>query len=337
MFNKTQIKSSVFATGKDDKGNQFGNTGYKSNFDGSKLKNLEKYQVHEGINKIDIIPFNAGPNHPFVISGQCKEGDAMYSLDYFVHKGVGPTGSDFTCLKQYGQACPCCKETSRLYDLHTEDGKKQANKLRSKRRCVYIVHDLIDGKYYWCDQPWFNFEKNINASAMVEIDPETKAPINPFDWENGKTITFTGEKTTWEGHPFVKINEATFRFLAREKLTEKDFEYSQDLSVAVIIPTEEDMENALAGKPVAAKASETSEPTQSAPSQTENLAAQAQAAQSQPSFNNMEPAQQTSAPTQSAPTEGKTCPYGHCWKEADKHDECVKCKVWEDCFADSAS
>ena len=333
MFNKKPIASSVFAIGKDEKGNQFGNTGYKSNFDENKLSGLEKYKPHEGLNKIDVIPFNAGPTHPLVISGQCAEGDTMYSLDYFVHKAVGPTGSDFTCLKQFGKPCPCCKETSRLYDLKTEAAKKQADSLRSKRRCVYIVHDLIDGKYYWCDQPWFSFEKPLNARAAITIDSKTQAPVTPFDWQHGKTITFSGEKSKWNGREFIKINEATFGFLDRDGLTDKDFEYSQDLSVAVIIPTEEDMENALAGKPVAntpAQNAPAPETTQPSPIGTADLAAQAAQA-AQPSFNNMETVPQV------APAPAPTCPFGHNWKEADKHAECAKCKIWEDCFADSAS
>ena len=104
-----------------------------------------------------------------------------------------------------------------------------------------------------------------------------------------------------------------------------DVYYKRDL-----VTTEEDMENALAGKPVANAPASAPETTQSAPTGTADLAAQAAQA-AQPSFDNMETAPQV------APAPAPTCPFGHNWKEADKHAECAKCKIWEDCFADSAS
>ena len=104
MFNKKPLKASVLANGSDDNGLRYGGSGYKSSLDFSKL-GLERYKTREGLNKIDIIPFNAGPKHPLVIAGKCEEGDTVYSLDYFVHRGIGPNGDDFTCLKQFGQSC----------------------------------------------------------------------------------------------------------------------------------------------------------------------------------------------------------------------------------------
>ena len=236
MFNKKPIKSVVFANGADENGNRYGSNNWKSTLDLSKIGNPEKYKVREGKNLVDIIPFNAGKNHPMVVNGQCEEGDTMYSLDYFVHKGIGPSQSDFTCLTQYGQRCPICDESKRNYEIGTDDAKKQGGALRSKRRVVYFVHDLIDGKYYYWDTGWLSFESPVNKRAAITTDSRTGAPVNPFDWECGKTISFHGEKDKFNGHDYVKISEGTFDFVDREPLSDEVLNHSVDLSQAIIIP-----------------------------------------------------------------------------------------------------
>ena len=327
MFNKKPISQSVFNTGKSENGNQFGSTGYKSNFDPSKIGNLEKYKIREGLNKIDVIPFNAGPTHPLVISGQCSEGDAMYSLDYFVHKGIGPTNSDFTCLKQYGQNCPLCNESRRFYEKGTEDDKKTATSLRNKRRCIYIVHDLIDNKYYYLDQAWFAFEKLVNARAAITIDQATGAPVNAFDWQSGKTITFYGKKDKYQGRDFIKVDEGTFGFLDRQPLSDEVLNQGLDPSVGVIVPTEQELDDILCGKVAVSTTQSTSQPEQS-PKQ-ENV--------QNPSSNSPESlasqALEGSQPAQNVnPTENK-CPFGHGWGEADKaYSECETCSLWDKCI-----
>ena len=343
MFNKKPISSSVFANGQSENGNQYGGAGYKSTFDISKVGDgkLEKYKVHEGKNLIDVIPFNAGPNHPLVATGQCAEGDTMYSLDYFVHKGIGPGNQDFVCLQQYGKRCPLCDESKRLYKIGTEDAKKQGTAVRSKRRCIYIVHDLIDNKYYYMDVAWFSFEKHVNERALITTDPNTGTQVNPFDWENGKSISFLGVKDKFQGKDFIKISESAFDFVNRNPLSDEVLNHSVDLSTGIIPSTEEEMDQALAGKPVV------SQPKTETPAQT----------QSNPSFDTMDtvppvqssptacnPVPQTETVAQNlatqameaaqpqAQTDTKVCPFGHNWGEADGYDECATCQAWDKCI-----
>ena len=332
MFNKKPIKSVVFANGADENGNRYGSNNWKSTLDLSKIGNPEKYKVREGKNLVDIIPFNAGKNHPMVVNGQCEEGDTMYSLDYFVHKGIGPSQSDFTCLTQYGQRCPICDESKRNYEIGTDDAKKQGGALRSKRRVVYFVHDLIDGKYYYWDTGWLSFESPVNKRAAITTDSKTGAPVNPFDWECGKTNSFHGEKDKFNGHDYVKISEGTFDFVDREPLSDEVLNHSVDLSQAIIIPTVDELDAALCGKPVVS-----SQNTQTT-SQTTTQASTPTETSVQPSFDTMQkvesaPTQvdtpQTAAPSTSPET---TCPFGHKFGEADDHPECATCQVWDKCI-----
>ena len=336
MFNRKPISQTVFKMGSSENGNQYGGASYKSTFDISKVGDgkLEKYKIREGKNLIDVIPFNAGPNHPLVATGQCQEGDTMYSLDYFVHKDIGGQGNNFICLKQYGKQCPCCDESMRLYKEGTADSKKKGTAVRSKRRCIYLVHDLIDNKFYYFDVAWFGFEKHINERASITTDPTTGAAINPFDWENGKSISFLGVKDKFEGKDYIKISESAFDFVNRAPLSDDVLNLSVDLSAGLILSTAEDMDAALCGKIVVNKPAETAQTnTQSAaPAQTTSPVqeqAPVQSTEPQPSFDNMKPAETQAAP---AATSEKVCPFGHTFGEADGHDECATCKVWEQCI-----
>lgn len=329
MFNKKPINQSIRDIGKDENGNQNGGSGYKSSFDSTKV-GLEKYKVHEGRNCIDVIPFNAGPNHPLVVAGKANEGDTVYSLDYYVHKGIGPTKSDYVCQKQFGRTCPCCEESYRYYKLGGDDNKDIANNLRAKRRCIYIVHDLIDNNYYYFDTAWFSFEKGINSRADITVDETTGAPINPFDWQNGRSIVFAGVKDKFQGHDFVKVNEATFDFIKRAELSDEVLNHSVDLSLGLVMCTEEDMENAMAGKPV----------VNSTPAPQNTNSVQSAPVQSTPSFETMKPAEtkvEPQAETVAESTPGaagpeKTCPCGFTWGDADNHAECATCQVWDKCI-----
>lgn len=329
MFNKKPISSTVLAMGVSETGNQYGGASYKSTFDVSKLsgEKLEKYKIREGQNVIDIIPYNAGPKHPLVKTGQVEEGSTMYSLDYFIHKSIGPANQDFVCLKQFGENCPCCNESSRYYSIGTEDAKKMGTALRSKRRCVYLVHDLIDNKFYYFDTAWFSFEKNVNTRAQVTVDDVTGAPINPFDWQNGRTIVFLGAKDKYEGKDYIKIQEASFDFRKREILSDAVLDHSTDLSEGLVINTEDDMDKVLSGKPVISNS-----PTPTTQQVTQSV--------QQPPLDSVptnQSTQQTSTPTTqqvtqpTSQTNSKTCPHGYTWGDADNHTECGNCQLWEKC------
>ena len=327
MFNKKPMSQTALSLGKDESGNQYGGaSNYKSTFDISKVGDgkLEKFKPHLGENRIDIIPFNAGPNHPFVVTGQCQEGDTVYSLDYYLHKGIGPNKSDFVCLKQYGKKCPLCDESYRLYKAATNDNeKKAATEIRNKRRCIYLVHDLIDDKYGYYDVAWFSFEKIVNSRASIRNDPNTGAPINPFDWENGKTIFFKTNKDKYNGNDYNKIDEGTFDLIDRAPLSDEVLSHSIDLSAGLVMNTEEEMAAALCGKPVV------------------NQAKQSTAPVFQPVEKPVQENVNNSAPQQNVNTaavqndSGNVCPCGYAWGDANanpEHPECVSCQAWDKCI-----
>ena len=355
MFNKKPMSQTALNLGRDENGNQYGGgSNIKKTFDISKVADgksgLEQFKPHLGENRIDIIPFNAGPNHPFVVTGQCQEGDTVYSLDYYVHRNIGPGKQEFTCLQQYNRRCPLCEESKRLWKAATTDEQKNvAKEVRNKRRCIYIIRDLIDGKYYYYDVAWYSFEQRVNSRASIRNDPATGAPINPFDWENGKTIFFKTFEDTWNGNKFNKIDDGSFDLIDRAPLSDEVLNHSVDLSAGLLMDTEDAMDAALCGKPVvsSAPAQNTQPTTQAAPAQTQSAPVQNTTA---PVQNDPAPAVQ-SEPAAQAPTENvttqttqaqpqaavaqspeRTCPYGFSWGDADNHGECATCQVWDKCI-----
>ena len=147
MFQKKKISSVAHQIGADEQGNRYGGNGFQ---DFISPKGLDKWKPQVGPNKIDIIPYNATKSHPLVITGQMEEGDGLYSLDVYVHRGIGPARKNIPCLKQFGKNCPLCNEANRLKNLGTDESSKLSSELYAKRRVVYVVHDLVNDKYgYW--------------------------------------------------------------------------------------------------------------------------------------------------------------------------------------------
>ena len=346
MFTKKPMNMAAFENGGDQWGNRFGGNGFTDSLDTGKLK-LERWKPAEGENLIDVIPFNASEENPLVISGKIGVGDTIYALDYFVHKSIGPSRKNITCLTQYGCDCPLCEEKKRLKNSSSAEDQKKAEKIGSKRRVVYVIHDLKTDKYGFWDTGWKSVEEKVQKLARVTKDSRTGAPINPFDWNCGATIKFYGEKKKFEGNDFVEPD--LFSFIERDPLSDEVLEHSVDLATVIKKTTAEEMEQILAGKLVADKTESKSE-TPSAEkksdafksveaanvedwddnkSETSSLAEQALKAaepekaepkeESKPSFDNMESVHK--------------CPHGYNWGEADKHDECKKCKeFWDQCF-----
>ena len=331
MFVKKQIKTSVFDNEADKNGNRFGNSSFKDFFNPKKL-GLEQWKpTMEANNRVDVIPYNASANNPLVVAGKAAEGDVLYNLDIYVHKGIGPSGSNIACLKQYNKNCPLCREASKYFNLGTEEGKKKGSELAARRRIVYVIRDVVSGKYGYWDTGY----KSV-AEKLVSVQKSAQADggglVNPYDWENGKTIKFYGKKSVFKDKSFAEPDQ--FAFEDRAPLSDEVLSHSVDLSDTVTMYTEEEMENILAGNMVSPAADQSN--TQEV-SQPTSAPANEPVAQSTPSFNDMPPAQQPAAASASsepvvAASPDTTCPHGHKWGEADSYPECAQCPVWEKCL-----
>ena len=318
MFEKKKISKVAHEIGTSDKGNRFGGAGFQ---DFISPVGLEKWKPAEGVNRIDILPYNAGETHPLVVTGQAEVGDGLYSLDVYVHRDVGPSHRNIPCLKQFGKRCPLCEEASRLRNSGTEEGQKASSELYARRRVVYLIHDLTTGKYGYWDTGYKLVEQKLNSAAEFVVD-ESGRKVDVYDWEEGRSVHFMGTAKTFNGNKFVEPDG--FGFDPRNPLSDEVLKHSQDLSASLNMVSEEDMEKILAGavvqtqKPQPAETAPVQETHTPAPSPlVDDLTSQAMAGTSNPAL------------TQAG---GKVCPCGHKWGEADKHPECGACQEWENCI-----
>ena len=328
MFTKKKISAVAHEIGASDQGNRFGGAGFQ---DFISPKNLERWKPAVGANKIDIIPYNASASHPMVKTNQVNEGECFYSLDIYVHKDIGPAHKNIPCLRQFGQKCPLCEESNRLRNSNRDEDKELSTKLYARRRVVYLVHDLNTGKYGYWDTGFKSVEQKINAAAAFEVDETTGAKIDVMDWEEGKTVRFMGTEKTFNGNKYVEPDG--FGFIKRAPLSDEVLDHSIDLSTTLNMVSEEEMERILSGQIVTSNKSQpvaqTEEPTvqESAPSEDPLEPVHTQAPVTTQAT--------TSAPevkTQPKESQANTCPCGYNFGEADAHDECATCPVWEQCI-----
>lgn len=197
-------------------------------------------------------------------------------------------------------------------------------------------------KYGYWDTGWKTVEENITKLARVTIDSRTNAPANVFDWENGMSLKFYGEKKKFAGNDFVE--PGLFSFVERGPLSDEALSHSVDLSQTIRFTSPEDMEKLISGKAYAVeKPAPASTPVQTAPTPVTQA----------PTVGNPVPPTQTvsttptpqepvAAPAQeaapiqvgstTAAPSGNVCPFAHAWGEADKHSECATCELWEKCL-----
>ena len=318
------MNMNAYANGGDQWGNRFGGNTFSDSID-TKSAGLERWKPSEGENLIDIIPYNASEGHPLVLAGKAEVGEPLYSLDYFVHRGIGPSQANVTCLKQFGKDCPLCREKERLKALGGQDNDKKAQDINAKRRVIYVIHDLKNNKYGYWDTGWKTVEENITKLARITIDSRTNAPANVFDWENGMSLKFYGEKKKYQGREYVE--PSLFSFVERAPLSDEALSHSIDLSTLIKFMSPEDMEKLISGKAYAVD-------TGSTPAATTTTAAPTQAAPATSAQTTAAPTPTTAAPTSDTTTvdTANVCPCGYKWGEADKHPECGECKLWEKCL-----
>lgn len=330
MFNKKKSSAKATELSRSETGNRFGGAGFKDFI--SPSNGLERWKPSAGVNKIDIIPYNASSSHPFVRSGQVDEGDTFYSLEVFVHKGIGVSGSNYVCLRQFGKKCPICEEGDRLHNLHTPAGDEAARKLWSSRRIIYLVHDLINNKYGYWDTGFRSVQQKLNSLSQFEVDEKTGAKIDVFDWEEGRTIQFVGNEKTFNGNKYIEPDG--FNFKSRNPLSDEVLSHSIDLSGMLNILDEESLEKVLAGE-ITESPSNSSAESQPVNSIQETAKAALEDEVQNDAKNAVSetiPEKKEATTSSVAPGNDHICPFGHKWGEADNHNECGTCQVWEKCI-----
>lgn len=209
------------------------------NYDGE----ITFFSPAEGKSRINIVPYTIkSKNHPLVKSGEAEIGESDYCLDFYVHRGVGPSEKSVLCLKgTYGKPCPICEHSASLRKAGKE---KEANALKPSRRVVYNIEDLKEpGKLKVFETSHYLFEKELIEEAR---DDEEGGFIDFADVDEGMEIKFRATKVKKGDMEFLEFK--SFSFEDRDEPLDEDLLKSAiSFDELLNVPTYEEVEKILYG------------------------------------------------------------------------------------------
>lgn len=205
--------------------------------DTSNYEDVNWFKPKKGINKIRILSYIAGPNHP-----ELEEGLEDYKLDIEIHTGLGPSNAKTVCLnKMMGQRCPPCEERSLLLESGDyEYDDKIIKDLSTTRRCWYNVLDLDEkekGVQIWGNVSFANFERRLLSTAEEDYDEV----IIFGDLDEGAEIRFKGVEKKFGKVTYMDFENFSLHPIdsLKESLREKIYPLDEMLK----IPTYEEVQN----------------------------------------------------------------------------------------------
>ena len=232
MYDRKAAKQQLLKQQKESAANSSG-------FVGVLKDGIPVWKCGEGKHKIDILPFTVGKKHPTLPSGS-----AAYKLDLFSHYGVGVNNDTYICMnKMFKKFCSICEHKSELQQSGDADAD-QIKKLKPSHNTLYniICYDTPEeekkGVQVWMVNNWF-----MESKLMAIAEDESGEPIQFPDPDDGKRITFTRKGT----------GKANTQYLGH-KLVDRDYKISDKLlnstftlDEIIVIPKEEDVEQAFFG------------------------------------------------------------------------------------------
>lgn len=175
---------------------------YPSIFRKSKFPEwLDMYKIHEDKNLLDILPWQAGPDHPTM-----DEGELVYVIEFFTHSNVGRSKELICCpYETYGKECPVC--TFRKSHFFHKDIYSQ---LLPNRRVAYLVWGHKDKEEEKKGIQIMECSHFLMESYLSELakNPEGGGSEAFWDEDEGKRLYFTksgkGRDTKYMGLKFVE-------------------------------------------------------------------------------------------------------------------------------------
>lgn len=200
---------------------------------------------------VNILPFRVGRNNPAVVAGELREGDWDYSVDYFVHKNVGPDKGTYICPKKtYGKACPMCEEAQRLSD---ENGSDAAKGMWASKRSLLCVQPLDergrgDDVPMLLDCAYNNFTHDLTDASTACMRGD-----GVVDFANpgaaGREVSFQiGEESMGGGRKYKIAKNFAFN-KRREEIPDSVLDAVPCLDSLLVVSTKEDIEKAMFGGP----------------------------------------------------------------------------------------
>jgi len=294
---------------KDDSGR------FRDIYEPEKKAGVKFLKLKEDTHEFYIVPYITGTQHP-----KLKPNKVAFSLEVFVHRGVGPNEDSYVCLNRtYRKRCPICDYQAELRESDADDDTIKA--LNPTKRTIYnVVH---------CDAPSdrakgvqiFDVSHWLFTIPLEEFAHKKRegGEVAYADIDDGKIINFqqSGSKRT--------LKYTAFEFKNRPELTEEELDNAVSLDELVHIPTYDEVHEAF----WAAKEEEEApaKEEERKPKQEEKKA----------------PVEEKKAPVEEKKAEPKDvpepvipsdddCPYGAAYgSDYNAYEECRSCDVRKKC------
>lgn len=315
------------------------------NYDGD----VTFFNPAEGKHRINIVPYIIkSKNHPLVKKGEAEVGEMDYVLDFYVHRGVGPSEKSVLCLKNtYGKPCPICEHSASLRKAGKE---KEANALKPSHRVVYNIEDLKEpGKIKVFETSHYLFEKELIEEAR---DDENGGFVDFADPEEGKEIKFRASKATKNKIEFTEFK--SFSFEDRDEELDSDLvESAISFDELLTVPTYEEVEKVLYGDDDSEEDDEEEKPSKKSKPKDDDDEEEERPVKKSKSKSDDEdedddekPAKKPSKKSEPEDDEDDeeeeekpakkskcdSCPFGHKFgKDCDEFSECDDCDIWDKC------
>ena len=287
---------------KDDSGK------FKTIFTGLPEK-TQWWRVSEDEHQLDIIPYIASSKHPNVPAG-----DPAYSVDIWVHRGIGPAEGSYVCLsRMLKKACPICEFQKQMKEQEEFD-EDAVKKLSPTRRIIYNVwvHDSTKEEekgVQLLDASHWLFEKELAELAKL---PKGGGFVEYTDPDIGKIISFRRS-----GKGALSTKYSAFRFLERDQpISDTILNSTFVIENYIHIADYKEIVTALYGKAMEDEDEENfSEPEKEAPKEEVK-----------------EEAPKEERKRRGRPAPENPCPYNHKFGiDIEKSDDCQKCEKWDPC------
>ena len=170
-------------------------------------KDAPIWKAKEGINIIDIIPYQITNEDNKACEIGLPVGELDYMQIYGVHKGIGPDKKkEFLCEKKtFGDDHRCV-----LCEIGAEDKASGGDGLYVNTYAVYNIIDTDDrekGIQIW-KTPYNWSERMFKANAGAY--KQRGLACNYTDHENGVSLQIIGEGQVWKKNKFVKPTSCSF-------------------------------------------------------------------------------------------------------------------------------
>ena len=194
-----------------------GSSAFPTIFKKSKIpEGVRFFKCEEGLQKIDILPFECGDNMPLDEKNNpmAEKGEFHYVLDLWVHRGVGKMGQPYVCPhRNFNEPCPICE-----YMNAQRLPKEEWAAIAPKRRSIYLIWDrrtketeklgvqIFDAAHFFMEEKIKEIAELPEGGGYLWFsDPGTKnEPGVSVVWKRkGKGA----KNTNYLGHRFIDREE----------------------------------------------------------------------------------------------------------------------------------